>query len=376
MNNIITINNRTIKKILFGDLVKYNILIPNEQRIIDKIKVNNIVLYQLNYLKDNGTMNFLGVINLHKYVNQYYLVDGHHRYQACKKLYNEHSHNVSIVVEIVDVKTKEELKDNYTLINKNTPLPEFPDDIDKNIPELSAKYFMDKYPDIWSPSMRCKRPYINFNQFQETLGYLTKKIPAITSSTDLINKVVEYNKTISKWNIKHFNKVNETMYNKAKENEFYLGLFNYINNQDYGYEWAKKLVEHETGEKIIPIKLTKTRKAVPKKVKNDSWDLYVGPLHGSAYCLVCTTTEINSKNFEAGHIISDKNGGESIVNNIVPICGQCNKCIGKKNMDEYIKEFHPDNYENFTSKKYKIINMNTNKEIEKKIEKKGLLRLW
>lgn len=366
MSNNIIIDNRTIKKIQFSDLIKYNVSIPNEQRIVNEIKVNEIVTYQLDFLKHHNKMNFLGIINLHKYDGHYYLVDGHHRFQACKKLFNEYSHNVCLVVEIVQVDEYQELKNNYSLINKNTTLPEFPENIDKNIPEQTAQYFMNKYPQVWSQSTRCKRPHINFNYFQETLCYLTDKLPNITSSNDLIKEITEYNNVIAKWNIKNFTNINETMYNKAKEWKLYLCLFNHVSNQEYGYEWARKLVEHTTGEKVAIIKIKNTRKGIPKKIKNDSWDLYVGSQYGKAYCIVCETTEINSKNFEAGHIISDKNGGKNTVDNIIPICGQCNKCMSDKNMNDYIKEFHPNNYDNFKNKKYRKI----------ETEKRSLLGLW
>jgi hypothetical protein len=361
-----SINNRIIKSISFSNLLKHNIEIPNEQRIVDIIKVNEIVSYQLNHIKKHKITNFLGVINIHKFINNYYLVDGHHRYQACKKLFNEYSHDVCLAVEFVNVDSKEELKNNYALINKNTTLPEFPDNIDKNIPEITAKYFMNKYPQIWSKSAKCKRPHIFFNHFQESLGYLTEHLPNITLSDELIQIVEDYNIVLSEWNLDAFpSGANEAMYKKCKEWKCYLGLFNHISTQEYGYEWTRKLIEHRTGEKIKLIKSSKKRKGIPKKVKNDSWDKFVGSEYGSTYCLVCVSTVINSKNFEAGHIISDKNSGKSIVDNILPICGQCNKCISSKNMDEYVKEFHPENYENYKNKIYKPVILVENKQNKK-----------
>ena len=50
----------------------------------------------------------------------------------------------------------------------------------------------------------------------------------------------------------------------------------------------------------------------------------------------CNTVEINQSNFEAGHIISEFNGGPITVDNILPICGTCNRSMGKTNMDEFI----------------------------------------
>ena len=89
------------------------------------------------------------------------------------------------------------------------------------------------------------------------------------------------------------------------------------------------------------------KKRIPKKVKNDSWDKYIGVEKGQAKCIVCKITTINSKDFEAGHIISDKNGGGIHVNNIMPICGLCNKSMSAENMDSYIAKYYPENLEYF-----------------------------
>jgi 5-methylcytosine-specific restriction endonuclease McrA len=40
-----------------------------------------------------------------------------------------------------------------------------------------------------------------------------------------------------------------------------------------------------------------------------------------------------------GHIISEFNGGELKLDNLMPICNSCNSSMGTKNMNEYICEF-------------------------------------
>ena len=390
--NIIKKDNRIIKCMTIKRLIDCDIHIPYEQRISDTMKVDEIVKYQLSYLKKHGQMNFLGVINLHKCDDKYYLVDGQHRFEACKQLFNIHSQNIEIVVEIVNVNSTQDLKNNYEILNKNTPLPIFPENINKNIPELTAKYFMDVYPHVWSNSHKCHRPHLYFNYFQETLGYLTTCLTtfspnSIKNKNDLIKIVIDYNKIISEWNIDMFKGVNEKMYDKCRQWDFYLGLFNYVSNQDYGYEWAKKLVEHITGNKIKNKRLQQKRQNVPKKVRNDSWDINIGEDVAKAYCLVCDVSVITSKNFEAGHIISDKNGGNSNIDNILPICGGCNKSMSFENMDAYIQKRYPNNVSNFINRKYrevvstndsvKIADNNTNNTNNKTNNKtKSFLRLF
>ena len=113
--------------------------------------------------------------------------------------------------------------------------------------------------------------------------------------------------------------------------------------------WAKYIVEHLTG-KTIKKSSTSNKKKIPKKIKNDSWDKYIGKQLGEFLCLCCGHSVICQKEFTAGHIISEFNGGVITVNNIMPICSACNLSMGTKNMDEYIKDYYPDNYETFRNK--------------------------
>ena len=71
-------------------------------------------------------------------------------------------------------------------------------------------------------------------------------------------------------------------------------------------------------------------------------------------------TNRHSKSFTAGHIISEKNGGKIKWENIIPICNSCNLSMSATNMDEFIKEYYPNNGDNFI-KKYTIKKETTKK---------------
>lgn len=81
------------------------------------------------------------------------------------------------------------------------------------------------------------------------------------------------------------------------------------------------------------------RKSIPKAIKNKCWDINIGMEKGIGGCTVCGTT-IYARHFEAGHVISAKNGGGDNVSNLKPVCEECNKYMGSKNMDEYINEIN------------------------------------
>ncbi len=103
----------------------------------------------------------------------------------------------------------------------------------------------------------------------------------------------------------------------------------------------KMLREKENEKEQGPIEVvnkTKRYKAkIPSAVRKIVWNIYIGKDKIVGKCLCCDAEDISNINFECGHILSEKNGGEVNVENLRPICGHCNKSIGSKNMDEFME---------------------------------------
>ena len=161
-----------------NDLVRADIQIPDEQRIVLPETVSQIEEYQETHFKKHKHFNFLGTLNINfcQEQNSYYLMDGQHRYSAIKRLHRKQYHNEKVKVELITVPTFNDVLLNYKLINKNTPLPEWSPNIDENIPKQVFASLLNEYPNIWKKSKKPKRPYINYNDFQEALSYLTEQL--------------------------------------------------------------------------------------------------------------------------------------------------------------------------------------------------------
>ena len=146
-NNCINNNNKKIVSIPIERLLGEKIIIPNEQRIRDDDKVNEIIKYQDNYYKSgHNHFNFIGCINIHCCIEdgKNYLVDGQHRFKAMEKLHKEENYkNFNVQVEIVRVSNKNELIENYKIINKNTELPEFQKILTKIWSKMYANTFFN-----------------------------------------------------------------------------------------------------------------------------------------------------------------------------------------------------------------------------------------
>ncbi|CAM9530663.1 unnamed protein product [Pylaiella littoralis] len=304
---VIVIDNRKICKFMSKDFLKFDIVIPNEQRIRDDDKVDEIVIYQLSQLKNKGSCNMMGLLNVHycQETSQFYLIDGQHRYEAIRKIND--TTNIPIIVEIVYVSDICDLKNNYNIINKNTPLPEFPDNIDKNIPEDVARYFKSFFPNIWSKSSRARRPHIYFNYFQEALGIITNEL-SISNKEHLINLIIERNNTLSKWPTENYpdhKSISNTMMNKCEDSGIYLGLYKHVSD-DFRYEWVRDIIKHNIGKDMKQSRTTSRKKNIPKSLKNMIWDKYIGKDKRASLCICCMHNEIKIENFHAGHIVSEK----------------------------------------------------------------------
>jgi hypothetical protein len=81
------------------------------------------------------------------------------------------------------------------------------------------------------------------------------------------------------------------------------------------------------------------KKAIPKSLKKLTWDKWIGKDVGTAKCLCCDHQEIRQIEFHCGHVIAEKNGGQTIVENLKPICAQCNLSMGTMNMNDFKKKY-------------------------------------
>jgi hypothetical protein len=107
------------------------------------------------------------------------------------------------------------------------------------------------------------------------------------------------------------------------------------------YNILKKDLRKEYSKKIkdsMPQKESLSRKSIPKIIRNQVWDTYIGKDKGIGKCYCCSK-EIDSKHFECGHIKSFATGGTDTVDNLRAICSLCNKSIGSQNMDEFNEKY-------------------------------------
>ena len=86
----------------------------------------------------------------------------------------------------------------------------------------------------------------------------------------------------------------------------------------------------------VKIELLKLKIKIPKRIKDLVWKL-----KGQELCPICNIATISFDDYECGHIISEKNGGHSTIDNLIPICNKCNKSMNSTNLNEWCFNYFP-----------------------------------
>jgi hypothetical protein len=73
------------------------------------------------------------------------------------------------------------------------------------------------------------------------------------------------------------------------------------------------------------------KEGFPEWFKNSVWRKVNGPLEKVA-CPVCSLNLISIESFSAGHIIPESKGGMMCIENVIPICTDCNSQMGTRHL--------------------------------------------
>jgi len=82
---------------------------------------------------------------------------------------------------------------------------------------------------------------------------------------------------------------------------------------------------------------SKTKKSIPKALRMKLWGKEIGDTL-SGTCYVCER-ELQIDNFQAGHIVSEANGGKITIDNLKVICKPCNTSCGTMNLVDFKAKF-------------------------------------
>jgi len=349
----IEINSIQYKKILtLKELLILPIDRPELQRDLNLETVQQIINYQTKRFDEKKSFLFIGdlqvVINIDD--NTLYLIDGQHRYYAILKNLCELMPEYTISLNFIRISNKEDdiypsIEDAFILINKYTPIPKYILDCcdGKNINyykliiDQFKNYVKREYRQYISESKNPRAPNINLDKMCDKI--MSDSIILFQYIKDGV-ELFDYMKYINKnlWidfdNEKKGNKVIDrpfyafVQYTLTKENDWTSSII-LIN------KFKNAAIVSDTTDVVNKI----IRKSIPKKIRDDLWIAYCGENYNSL-CFVCSDP-ISVKSFEAGHIIPASEGGSNNIDNLKPICGNCNKSMGVENMIQYKNRYYP-----------------------------------
>ena len=330
-------------------LVK-NTHIPPFQRIENQEHVDTIYKGLEEYYLQTREIFLPGVISVGRYPDKdkMKIYDGQHRVNALKKLSEKYNDvkQLLVRVDVYHVLTDEDGYKIYEIINTSRPVELYDGNISQFVIPSLQKFMKDTYPNYCKPTKNPRGVNINLDEMAKYVqGYdVIKKLGVTLENvqTTLYDRIIALNKFYQKqpeyhfeqWGIAEFS----DKYKKYLETDqpFYLGLWR-------SFEWLDHLVDAR-GKTFKDIEHTTTdleiakRQKIPVFIREKVWEKRCGNLM-SGECFVCHREIKYGGNFHCGHIIAVKDGGTNVVDNLEPICAQCNLDMGTMNLNDYKKLF-------------------------------------
>ena len=83
------------------------------------------------------------------------------------------------------------------------------------------------------------------------------------------------------------------------------------------------------------------KKSIPKSLREQVWIKQFGEVFKSKCYIKWCTNSITAFNFQVGHNIPESKGGETVINNLFPICSKCNQSMSNKyTIEEFNTKFN------------------------------------
>lgn len=317
--------------------------LPDIQREIDLEWVQTLKTKILEQYNKKGYFNF-DCLHLCCLNESLYLINGQHRYMVLQDLVKEYP-NIIIEIKIESVDCYDDLNKLFMISNGSRQAIICKNSDEQLIINIFKKHMTKKYPNYLSNAQNPHKPNINLGKivtkFKE-LNIIDKL--NLQNPDDLIMMVEKINdfyrryrsdkEKWASWKIRNPKLILDKIINKNCEFPLFLGIYSEM-------EWIEKLLYCEQNkieyELIEHFQINYKRRKVSNKVRNDVWFKRNNEPNGC--CYVCNNN-LHMNNFEVGHILAVFYGGQNNIRNLEPICGDCNRCMGIMNLEEYKKNIN------------------------------------
>ncbi len=299
----------------FNYLLSYDPKVPIIQRCYDEERVEYFFQELKKYYQEKNELYNLNPIQLSELNNQFFILDGQHRFLAYKKLYFEYftnnnmDFNIPLIYQFFN--NSNDLKKSF--INLNNQFITKGLILDEDVMDVATtlkNYIIENYKHHLSNTQKPKFPHINLDQF---VDLLIKRF-SNQSAENIINKLELTNKDIAKYLFD--NDIGNYQNIKNKGGLFMVYLIH-----------KKDEPENKDGRRKLP---TALRRAL--------WISKFGEDNLKGNCFVCNY-KIDMHGFHCGHVLSVKNGGSDNIKNLECVCALCNLSMGTQNMMEFKQKY-------------------------------------
>lgn len=314
---------------------------PSIQTSLDIDKIDGI--YQM--LKDKKCNLLFGpiMIAVLKIDNmiEFWLIDGQHRIEAAIRL-NREDKNDNLECVFVDVENQSDIDDLFDFCNKDS---------------CKNKYIINS--DIFQKKLIKDFKTMLATRYHDAFREKSSKKSYIMTIEEFINKLIELD-LLEGWSdglpmvetlFEKLEKCNEIFIKKVKyletldnKNCYYQEEFTilekykvcvFFKNNNFCDCYIDYLCEKE----IYPKHDYKNnRETLSKKVKTDVWKKEYGSKKMGDCPIPFCNNKLEKEHFICGHIESVANGGSNDLDNLKPICADCNIKMGSLDWDDYIKK--------------------------------------
>lgn len=311
-----------------------NIEKPIEQGSLDSDRVDKMIDEYKNHPTFLRFKNRVIIGNLN---DTWYIIDGQHRVEMSKKIYEDNNEiNDYLIYCWFTCNNENDMRLLFNSVNKDSTKNNYYIQ-QKEFDQIKINEFTKLLKNYYKSSFSNKKTISGKIKTIEELRDDLIKINFFTNNKSLsIIKLYEY--LLQKNN--EFYKINRYEIN-IKENldNFYKDEHKHIeNNIIFSLKNANFIKWLENPNENNPFhKNKKEKKRISRQLKLQCW---IKEFNNNE-CGICPILDCsiildkNISNWQAGHIISEYNNGETTINNLRPICKNCNLAMGSKNWNDY-----------------------------------------
>jgi hypothetical protein len=317
--------NLTIKKYTFNkindSLERNELILPDCQNSLIDEKVEGLIK---SYKKNKEFWHIKKIITIGKLDKKLYIIDGQHRIEASKILY-EIGERDDLLFHIYECNNEDDIRKLFNETNYDSV---------KNHNYINSATFIQVKMDNFTKLLKkeCKdhfgkRDLKKIETFRNELNEIDF-FNLYDNSEDLFSYLI-------KKSVEYYELANYEENLNTNESLFYQTELKPLRNRICFSTTRNNFIQFlkDSDTKILH-KFKARKKRITKQLKNKVWSKYYQT--DEDMCPINNCTNYIFKNdFEAGHIIAESNGGETILENLRPICKSCNCSMGNKNWFEY-----------------------------------------